>query len=99
MLVPGAAPLPWQFGHATATLNGTFCLTPCAASTSSISTSATTSAPRAPRRPPPADLFRPPRAAPRPGRAAAPAAGAEDVVAEERREEVADRAEVERGRP
>jgi hypothetical protein len=45
--VPGSAPLPPHVPHPTVTGNGTSRLVPVAASTSSISTSATTSAPRA----------------------------------------------------
>ncbi len=48
-VVPAAAPLPPQVEQATTTGNGTFRATPSAASTRSISTSASTSAPRAAR--------------------------------------------------
>ena len=52
-LVPGSAPLPLQRSQGTLTWKGTSRFTPLAASTSSISTSAAMSAPRARLVPPP----------------------------------------------
>ena len=73
--VPGSSPLPWHVSQAAATWNATLRVTPCAASASSIDTSAP-------------DVGAPP---------AAPTRG-EQVVAEERREEIRQAPQVERGR-